>query len=293
MKIAINAKNIDSAWLDKVEFLLGSLSKKGAELCYFKDFYEQIKSELDTPQGEIFDSYESFPENVDILLALGGDGTFLSSLTFIRERNIPIAGINFGRLGFLTTIKVSDDDNSWIDDIVSKRYLVEERSLICLESPLLPASIYPYALNDISIHRVQNSMLTINLSIDGLDAPIYWSDGLLVATPTGSTAYSLSVGGPIVTPDSNVLIIAPIAPHNLNVRPLVVPENSTIELSFMAREGEAFLTIDNQTIALASGSELVIRLADFKLNYISLGGNTFMGALREKLMWGEDRRNNN
>ena len=290
MKIAVFSREIDDAYISKVELLLDSLNEKGAELFYFKDFCEKIKQLITIPQGGIFTSYEDIPKDTGVLLALGGDGTFLSALTFIRESNIPVAGINFGRLGFLTTVKMSDDIR-WVDDIINSSFSIEKRSLIKLESPSLMPDIYPYALNDITLQRRSNSMLGIKLTIDGFKAPVYWADGLLISTPTGSTAYSLAVGGPIITPMSRVLIIAPIAPHNLNIRPLVVPDSSTIELSLISRDEEALLTIDNQTIILPANEKVVIKRGDFSLNYLSLGGNTFMGALNEKLLWGEDRRN--
>ena len=290
MKIAVFSREIDEAYVPKVELLLNSLSEKGAELFYYEDFCKKAEKSITIPHSGVFTSYEDIPKETALFLALGGDGTFLSALTFIRESNIPVAGINFGRLGFLTTVKVSDDIG-WVDDIINSHFSIEKRSLIKLESPCLMPDIYPYALNDITLQRRSNSMLGIKLIIDGFSAPVYWADGLLVSTPTGSTAYSLAVGGPIVTPASEVLIIAPIAPHNLNIRPLVVPDSSTIELSLISRDEEALLTIDNQTIILPANEEVVIKKGDFSLNYLSLGGNTFMGALNEKLSWGEDGRN--
>ncbi len=258
-----------------IETLKLQLRKKGALLaCY----------------GEDFTSWEDLPADTDIFLSLGGDGTFLQSLTFIRDRNIPVAGINFGRLGFLTTAR-ADGAETWIDDLLAGRWTVEERGLLEVSCEGLPDKLYPFALNEVSLQRHGAGMLSIQVRIDGLELPSYWADGLVVATPTGSTAYNLSVGGPVVMPTSDVMVIAPIAPHNLNVRPLVVPMSSTVELCFGTRDRKAVLSLDNRRCEISEGTLIRLARSSFGLRYVSLSDNNFIGALRDKLYWGEDRRN--
>ncbi len=291
MKFALFGRRIDKSNLGRVELLIDKLYLTGkVELCYCRSFYDLLKKALPRlPQGTFFTSCEDLPEDVELFLSLGGDGTFLESLTLVRNRNIPVAGINFGRLGFLTTA-CAEDDNIWIEKLLGKDYTVDERSVLNLKTPGLPAGFYPYALNEITIQRSNPVMLEIEISINGDYLPKYWADGILIASATGSTAYSLSIGGPIVTPDSRVLIIAPIAPHNLNVRPLIVPETSVIEVKYASRHGKALLTVDNRFFAIGQGEKAVISKGDFTLKSISVNNN-FIAALNQKLLWGEDKRN--
>ena len=271
MKIALYNRSRNEG----IDTLKQLLRKKGALLaCY----------------GEDFTSWEDLPEDTDIFLSLGGDGTFLQSLTFVRDRGIPVAGVNFGRLGFLTTAR-ADDTGQWVDDLLAGRYQVEERSLLRVTCADMPDGFYPFALNEISLQRRGAGMLSVHVCIDGRDLPAFWSDGLVVATPTGSTAYNLSVGGPIVMPASEVMVIAPIAPHNLNVRPLVVPMSSFVEMRFESRGGSALLAVDNRPFEIRSGTAVSLAKGRFGLRYAALSDNNFIGALRDKLFWGEDRRN--
>lgn len=267
MKIAVYGDN---------KPLLDILRAKGVELSIF---------------GVDFLSWKEFPKDARLLLTLGGDGTFLKSLSLVRDSGVPIAGINFGRLGFLTAAKAGEGENGWIDRLVEGDYTVEERQLLKVESDALPDGFYPYAGNECSIQRQGASMLAIDVRLDGRPIPTYWADGIVTATPTGSTAYSLSVGGPIVMPGSEVFILAPIAPHNLNMRPIVIPQDSAIDMVFTAREGNAVLTVDNRSVVLPSGSNIRILKGDYGFRYVSLSDNTFINALRTKLLWGEDRRN--
>ena len=223
---------------------------------------------------------------------MGGDGTFLNSLTLIRNKNIPVAGINFGRLGFLTTVKVSSQDDKLIDSLLRGEYDIEKRTLLKLQSDNIPSDFYPYALNEISLQRNTPYMIGIELKIDGEIIPTYWADGLLISTQTGSTAYSLSVGGPIVTPGSNVFIVVPIAPHNLNVRPLIVSDSSILEIKIITKSDKAVLTVDNRSFTVSSENTVRLSKADFYINNVSFSKSGFFDALREKLLWGEDKRNN-
>ena len=291
MKAALFGKRVDKTSVGRLLLFVNNLKEhRHVEFCYHRPFYELIQ-ELGgvLPQGELFEGHNDLPEHIDMFLTLGGDGTFLESLTIVRDRQIPIAGINFGRLGFLTTACV-EDNNPWIEKLVNGDYAIEERALLHLQKENLPQGFYPYAMNEITIQRLIPSMLEIEISIDGHPLPKYWSDGILVATATGSTAYSMSIGGPIVTPDSKVLIIAPISPHNLNVRPLIVPQSSTVEISFQGRHPQALLTVDNRSVDIAAGEKVTISRGEFPIKSIAINNN-FIAALNQKLLWGEDKRN--
>jgi len=291
MKIALFARDFETVWSDRLCLIIRTLLDKGASLCFYKPFYERIKSlhGFPFPNFETYIDFRDLPEDTDIFLCFGGDGTFLESLTHIREKSIPIAGINFGRLGFLTSADLNSGV-AWIDDLLAGKYTIEKRTILKVVSDTLPEDFFPYAVNEVSVQRKDSTMIAVDLAVDGIELPTYWSDGLVVATPTGSTAYSLSIGGPIVLPVSKVWIIAPIAPHNLNVRPLVVPDGSVLDLSVHSR-GNAVLCLDNRDFPVLSGDSFKIIKAGFDLNYISMQKSSFINALKDKLRWGEDKRN--
>lgn len=276
MKVAVYSREIPADRRGAFNELRSALEKGGAQLFFC---------------GPAFGGNEPLPSDVQLLLSLGGDGTFLDAVTFVRERRIPVAGVNFGRLGFLTAAKVGEGGPSWVEDLLAGRYTVETRDLLKLSGASLPKDFYPYAVNEITLHRQGASMLSINLSVDGKPLPAYWADGIVIATATGSTAYSLSVGGPVVLPSSKVLIIAPIAPHNLNVRPLVVPDDSSFELTFDTRDGEARMTIDNRSFGVKAGARFSIVKGEYGFDYVALSDDNFISALKTKLFWGEDLRN--
>jgi len=222
----------------------------------------------------------------DMLLAVGGDGTFLHASAMVGDSGIPVAGVNTGRLGFLSENRPEDVTEA----LVSGNYTVEPRTLVQASVSNFELKQH-FALNEILVRRIGPSMLGVDVKVDSESLPTYWADGLIVATASGSTAYSLSVGGPIVAPSSKVLIISPIAPHNLNVRPLVVPESSSIELSFRSREASMTLALDNCSYEIPSEAVVSISMAQFSLNRVRLDKNSFFTALTSKLFWGEDIRN--
>ena len=270
MTIAIYGRNIDKDD-EKVWFLLRRLALGGAQT-----YFVQRELQPDT----------------DLVLALGGDGTFLRAIKMLQGRPIPIAGINFGRLGFLTSAKVEEGENAWIEDLLKGNYSIQKRMLLQVESEAVPHGIYPFALNEFSIQRHNPSMLRIDVAFGGEHLPAYWADGVVVSTPTGSTAYSLSVGGPIVTPDSDVLIIAPIAPHNLNIRPIVASADSELEITFTAKSSQTgVVTLDNTSFEVPVGSTFKLRKASYFAECITFHNAGFIDALKDKLLWGEDKRN--
>lgn len=230
-------------------------------------------------------------EGVDMLLSIGGDGTFLSASKRVGDSGIPVLGINLGRLGFLSEYSPEEA----CDALLTGRYELEDRGLVrtSVDGTILESGsdFWPYSLNEVCVHRTGAAILGIEVSIDGDPLPAYWADGLLVATSSGSTAYSLSAGGPICSPDAKVLIIAPIAPHNLNVRPLVVPDSAVISISMRSRDDSVQLSMDNRELLLAPSAKLEVGVAQFSLKRVRLGKSNFFKALTTKLFWGEDIRN--
>ncbi len=292
MNIALHGRKFSSDCLPFVEQLMEALAACKTTLFVYEPFLRFLRSELQMtlPEVRSFSNDNTLPKDTACFFNIGGDGTFLESMALIRDSGIPTVGINLGKLGFLANVSYSDIKDS-VRAIVERNYMLEERALLQVESDILPKHIYPYALNEIGIQRHHPAMIGVRVKVNSEELPTYWSDGLLVATPTGSTAYAMSVGGPIVMPNANNFIIAPISPHNLNVRPLVIPDNSVLELSVSARKGKAFFTIDNQEIEIPSGSRVIAQKAPFALRFIRLHGNSFFATLHEKLAWGTDKRN--
>lgn len=235
---------------------------------------------------------EDLMPGTDAVLSVGGDGTFLSASKRVAETGVPILGVNMGRLGFLSENKPEEV----VEALLSGNYTIEDRtmlkSVITGEGACRAGDFWPYALNEVTVHRSGASVLGINVTVDGDELPTYWADGLIVATSSGSTAYSLSAGGPICSPASKVLIIEPISPHNLNVRPLVVPETAVIDISVKSRDDSVICTMDNRTMSLPATASLRVSMAQFSLKRIRLSRSSFVKALVSKLFWGEDIRNN-
>ena len=232
---------------------------------------------------------EPLRDGTDMLLSVGGDGTFLSAAIKAAGDGVPVAGVNMGRMGFLSENRVEDVAEA----LLSGRYSIEERVMLKAEVHTGNAVIddCPYALNEMTVRRSGAAMLGVDVCVDGFVLPTYWGDGLVISTPSGSTAYSLSVGGPIVLPQSRVFIISPIAPHNLNVRPLVVPDTSRISLKVHSRDGHFEFSADNRTSEVPEDTSVEVSMAQFSLRRVRLDKSSFIQALVEKLYWGEDVRN--
>ncbi len=257
----------------------------------------RMRSLLKDLESATFEVYEIrskadvLPET-DLVLSMGGDGTFLSAAHVVADIGLPILGVNFGRIGFLCENRPEAVRKALLEG----DFRIEYRTVLnaTLKGPEARRSIgmLPYSVNEVALHRSGSSVLGIHVSIDGEPLPTYWADGLLVATSSGSTAYSLSVGGPICLPDTKVLIIAPIAPHNLNVLPIVVPETAKIDISFESRDGRATMTNDNRVVEIQPDWSIHIEMAQFSLKRIRLAESGFVRALTSRLFWGEDMRNN-
>lgn len=292
MVIAIYGNKIESKHVESIKLLLSEFSKRGTDIIVFAPFYGALENILGyKPKVKgVFQLPSEVKRMANFMLSIGGDGTFLDSVSYIEDSCIPVVGINFGRLGFLAHIQ-SDDIPYAIEQIYNNDFIVEERSALMLTMENNPFSTFPFALNDLTVQKMGTTMITINAYIDDEFLCTYWADGLIVSTPTGSTAYSLSVGGPIVSPKSNSLIISPIAPHHLTVRPLVIPDNSVLTLEVASRETEILMSLDSRSMKMASNVKISISKAPFCIRVVRLKGKNFYETLRNKLMWGADSRN--
>ena len=290
MKIAIYGLSGDN--ISKKIFLeLLSIAKKhDIELVVEKEFSSIISNK--NYSNKIFISHKDLDRTYDLMITIGGDGTLLRSITYVRDLGIPIMGINTGRLGFLATLK-QEMLHSELNKILFGEYNIKERSLLEVSvNNKTNFSDFNYALNEVSVGRKNTtSMIEIKTILDGEYLNTYWADGLIISTPTGSTGYSLSCGGPIMSPSSQTFSITPIAPHNLNARPLIISDETIIELSVKGREESHLLSLDSKIISLENNTVIKIKKASFKIKLASLQNNSFYKTLRNKLLWGEDKRN--
>jgi NAD+ kinase len=285
MTIAIYGQRIDPVYQPDILRLLQLLNKHNIRFFIHKTFLACLP-EFHNTQEE----FTALPSGIDCVISLGGDGTFLESVRLVGNSGIPVLGINIGRLGFLSTVPLDKMEDA-MDALLQQKYDIEERTLLKASGSFLPSEVSPYALNEIGIQRHYPSVISIRLTINEETLPDYWADGLLIATPTGSTAYSMSVGGPIVVPDSKSFIISPIASHNLNIRPLVISDDAKLNVQAITRKGTAIFSVDNRLHEVDSGAEMHIQKANFTAKTIRLHGNSFFTTLHEKLSWGIDKRN--
>ena len=257
---------------------------------------EELKSALIAKLGisdkyETFKSYKDFKSGIDLTVSMGGDGTFLKSVSYIRDSGVPIMGINMGRLGFLANIS-KDQLRRTLSQVKEKKYDFQKRSLLRVFTEEDIFEEENFALNELTLHKKDTaSMITVHASLDNKYLNAYWADGLIVATPTGSTAYSLSCAGPIITPGCQVHILTPIAPHNLNVRPVVVPDHLPIQLSVEGRDRTYLLSLDGNSKSIKQGEEIIVKKAEFMINVIKFEDNNFLDTIRNKMLWGIDTRN--
>ncbi|SMO58770.1 NAD+ kinase [Saccharicrinis carchari] len=292
MRIAIFGKQFSVSFRSSCSNLFRKLNQHDTEIIIYKPFYDYLMGHIDVkPQvNGFFESSEELVD-IDLFISIGGDGTMLKAVTFVRDSGIPIVGINSGRLGFLADIAKESIDSA-IDSIFKGDYTYSSLDLLQVNTPNNPFGDMNFALNELAVHRRDTaSMISIHTYIDNEFLNSYFADGLIVATAVGSTAYSLSVGGPIIHPKSKSLIISPISSHNLTVRPIVVPNDMNITLKVEGRADKFLVTLDSRSRIVDQGYELNIRKADFCVNVIDLPGINFNSTLRNKLMWGADKRN--
>jgi NAD+ kinase len=291
-RIALFGMNFSADFNNNILALFDIFKRHQAELYIHENFarYLSENTGIKTESSLTFKDNLTLPANTDYLFSFGGDGTFLETLKMVKNRDIPVIGINTGRLGFLANIS-RDEICISVEDLFRGNYSLEERTLIRLTSNKSIPGDFNVALNEITIHKYGAGMISVITELDGEYLNTYWADGLIISTPTGSTAYSMSVGGPIVLPESRNFIISPIAPHNLSVRPLIVPDSKTISLSVKSRADRFLVSIDSITHEVENDIILGIEKAQYSLKLVKFPGTSFYNTLRNKLMWGVDKRN--
>ncbi len=294
MKIAIYGQYYKKEFSKYLENLLETLANYNIEVIIEADFYELInKGQNLVNTYKTYSSCVDLDDSFDMLITVGGDGTFLRSITYIRASNIPVLGLNFGRLGFLANVQ-KDKIKEAIASIVNKEFIIIERSLLQVKTiPKIEAlNNLNIALNEVTVVRKNSTaMIAVDTCLDDEFLTSYWADGLIVATPTGSTGYSLSCGGPVISPTAKNIVLTPIAPHNLTARPLVIPDKTKIELKVIGRKDYALLSLDSQVYTIPNKTKIFIKKADFTIKTVLLNNQSFSKTLREKLLWGEDARN--
>ena len=292
MKVAIYSRVLDSTQQHNIQFFFDELSKEGIQPVIFSEYFEQLASHLTLPANtETFSHHSQLTGDIDFLISLGGDGTLLDTVTLVREKAIPVVGINFGRLGFLASIG-PDEVAEAVKALANRSYIIDKRSLIHLDSNIPLFNDVPYALNEFAIHKRDIApMIKIHTYINGELLNTYWADGLILATPTGSTGYSLSCGGPVVFPESGSFVLTPIAPHNLNVRPIVIPDNTIVSFEVESRADEIICALDSRREWVDKNVLLAVRKENFPISLVRLNENNFLQTLRNKLSWGLDKRN--
>lgn len=291
MKIAVFGQVYHA---NALSVLLNHLNSKTATVLIESEFFEIINNQPDTSSlYKTFNTFQSLDKSYDLLISIGGDGTILRAITYVKDLGIPIIGINTGRLGFLATIQ-NEDIKAAIDFIFEKNYKISERNLLSIKT--IPENNefkeLDFALNEIAVSRKNTtSMITVETRLNDEYLTSYWSDGLIISTPTGSTGYSLSCGGPVITPDTNSFVITPIAPHNLSARPLVITDSTSIQLKVSGREDTFLISLDSRIATLHNDTIVIIKKAPFKIKMVELLNESFLDTLRKKLLWGEDKRN--
>lgn len=268
------------------------LKEASVDIVIYEPFWNDIKSCLDENyEFELFNNHDEIRNNIDMLFSFGGDGTILDSVPLIRDSGIPVLGINTGTLGFLASVSPQYSSDA-VKNIISGNYMTEQRSLIQIKDDDNVFNGINYALNEISICRKDNgSLIVVEVYIDDMLLNTYWADGIILATPTGSTAYSMSVGGPIMTPNADSFLITPIAAHNLSVRPVVIPDKSVVKVKVNGRNDKFALGLDSRIITADKSFAIEIRKTDFTFNMIKMPDMNFFETIRKKLLWGNDLRN--
>lgn len=291
MKIAVFCAYDTPATIEFAKAAIAYLENKGHRLSLDNRLMEHLPAEA--KKYNAFDASGTLGSDNDYLFSIGGDGTLLRSIPFVKDTQIPILGINTGRLGFLTSLQ-KESLNEALDKFFDEKFKLVKRALLAVElsTPSSEIDEFGYALNEISINRKNTTaMLSIATQIDKEFLTIYWADGLIIATPTGSTGYSLSSGGPILTPETEGIVLNPIAPHNLNIRPLVVPDKAEIEISVDGRGEDHLLSLDSRIFTIENGTQIHIKKAPFSVFTVELEGDNYFKTLRDKLFWGYDARN--
>jgi NAD+ kinase len=292
MKIAIYSRGIENNQLQDIQLLITELEKHNVEPVFFQDFFNLFYSAINIKGTySTFTLGQDLDTSIDCLISLGGDGTLLDTVTLVKDSGIPVLGINYGRLGFLASIG-KEELHKAIEALVQRKYVLDKRTLLHLDANTSLFGNTPYALNEFTLHKKDSSpMIKIHTYLNGEFLNTYWADGLIVATPTGSTGYSLSCNGPVVFPESASFVITPVAPHNLNIRPIIVPDNTIVSFEVEGRTDGFLCTLDSRKEIVSKEIQLAVKKEDFGINLIRLNENNFLQTLRNKLSWGLDKRN--
>jgi NAD+ kinase len=292
MKVAICGRDISSeSSAEAMYTLLRKLREVNAGIVVYEPFLKQFGNKLEANVESVFNNHQDIKGKVNFLFSVGGDGTLLETVTLVRDSGIPVMGINTGRLGFLSSIS-KDEIEIAVDSLFSHNYSIDKRILLELDSCGNYSPACKFALNEIAVQKTDSaSMITIRAYVNGMLLNTYWADGLIIATPTGSTAYSLSCGGPVVTPGSDSFVITPIAPHNLNIRPVIISSEDIVSLEIESRSSHFHLSIDSHAETIPSSAKVKIKKASFTVSLVKLQNHDFLSTLRNKLMWGVDKRN--
>jgi len=292
MKVALFGKDYKGDQQKYLQQIIDKLVLNNVDLSLFQPFYDKLKNSLNLPDRiTFFNSYSDLKEDTDMLFSIGGDGTILDTVPYVRDSGIPILGFNLGRLGFLSSVPKNEIEQA-LENVFKGDYYLNKRALLQLDQPKNIFGDLNFALNDLTIYRNNTtSLIVVHVYVDDKFLNSYWGDGLIVSTPTGSTAYSLSVGGPIISPESQNFVIAPIASHNLTVRPIVIQDSSVIKIKIEGREDKYLMTMDSRHSTINKEDELLIRRCDFEVNLVELKNKDFFSTIRDKLLWGVDTRN--
>jgi len=292
MKIAIYSRVLEYDQRSDIQHLFDELIKQHVEPVIYQPFLDKIKVDFLLPSNiSAFNDSGDLNGSIEFLISLGGDGTLLDTVSLVRDKNIPVLGINFGRLGFLAGIG-KEDLKTAVSALVNRTFVIDKRTLVHLDSNKSLFGKVPYALNEFAIHKTDTSpMIKIHTYMNGEFLNTYWADGLIVSTPTGSTGYSLSCNGPVVFPDSASFVITPVAPHNLNIRPIVIPDNNIISFEIEGRSDQFICALDSRKEIVDKNVQIAIRKEAFTMSLVRLIENNFLQTLRNKLSWGLDTRN--
>lgn len=292
MKIAIYSRGLEENQHKEVNLLLHELEKHDVEPVFFQDFFNSFYSSVNLKtKYSTFNSPDDLDETIDCIISLGGDGTLLDTVTLVRDKGTPVLGINYGRLGFLANLGKGELQVA-VEALVDHTYVIDKRTMLHLDANIPLFGDVPYALNEFTLlKKDSSSMIKIHTYLNGEFLNTYWADGLIVATPTGSTGYSLSCNGPVVFPDSGSFVITPVAPHNLNIRPIIVPDTNIISFEVEGRTDGFLCTLDSRREFVTKEIQLAVRKEEFGINLIRLNENNFLQTLRKKLSWGLDVRN--
>ncbi|MCO5259818.1 MAG: NAD kinase [Crocinitomicaceae bacterium] len=292
MNVALYSRKVSKTNLPYVVELIKHCQQLGWKLIFEQELKKQLIKAINlSDKSAEFSSHKDFKGGIDLTISLGGDGTFIQAVSYVRDSKVPIIGINTGRLGFLSNVAKESMDEA-LEMLQKKQFELQNRSLLCVETEKNHFGDANFALNEVAVSRKDSStMLTVHTELNNQYMNSYWGDGLIISTPTGSTAYNLACGGPIIDPQCQLHVVTPIAPHNLNVRPIVIPDDKIIKLSVEGRSRNYLLSLDGHSVNIKQHEEIIVRKANFGINVVKLLENEFLDTIRNKLLWGIDRRN--